>query len=314
MYAIPYGMINNKLEIRQMKNIFFCIFIIISLLSCTKEIPLKTKDFNTILIVNSIICPDSVFKVHVSKSIAVTSTENREINTAKVSLFANGIFVDSLLSKGNGIYSLWVTPEIEKKYELKVEADGFKDISAIETIPGPATIIDFSYTPNTGYDYNDQSDLNDLCITFNDDGNRNNYYEMLFYTSYSGKGKLYYPNYWIRFDNLILNNEGDIDYEPTSIFFSDELFNGKKCYFPIKVMGPELGPNYTIYAILRTTTYNYYKYRKLWTRHRHNQNEGIDSYQDIFRGEPLEMFTNVTNGNGIFAGYTQDVKQATIIK
>lgn len=290
----------------------YCFFAI-SLVSCTKEIPLKIKDTNPVLIVNSILCPDSIFKVHVSKSIPVTSVENRKINTAKVSLFENGIFIDTLVATGNGFYTLWGKPEIGKQYEIKVNATGFNEVSANEVIPKAAKIIDFSYLANTGYDPVEQMDLSDINLTFNDDGSRNNYYEIIFYTSSEWMSKNYYPAYYIRFDNLILNNEGDKDYEPTSIFFSDELFNGKKCNFTIKVGDRYVSPDNTLFAILHTTTYNYYKYRKLWTRHRHNQNQGIDFYQDIFRGEPLEMYTNINHGNGIFAGYSQDVKQASII-
>jgi len=296
-----------------MKYKIVLILITISFLACTKEIELKTKDATPLLVVNSIICPDSVFKVQVSKSTPITSNEKREISNANVSLFANGNFVNTLIYDENGYYTIGIKPIIGKQYELKVEANGFKEVSAKETILDTTKIIDFTYISNTGYDPINQVNQCDVNIRFKDKGSEKNYYEIILYTISSDEIHNYYPNYYIYFDNLILNNEGDKEYNPTSIFFSDDLFNGTTCDFTIKIGDRNVSENNVLYAILRTTTYNYYQYRKLWTRHQNNQNQGIDFYQDIFRGEPIEMFTNINSGAGIFAGYSQDVKKAKII-
>ena len=55
-------------------------------------------------------------------------------------------------------------------------------------------------------------------------------------------------------------------------------------------------------------SYEYYSFRKSWTRHVHNQNSDLnlnDPLTLIFLGDPIKMYTNVSNGLGVFAGYNQ---------
>ena len=297
----------------------FCIFL---LSSCIKEIPLDETSFSPRLVVNSVVCPDSIIKVQISKTVLITDTGKRVINNANVSLYKEGVFVSQLANIDSGYYVFGIYPEKGKLYEIKADAPGYNPVSATEVIPEKTEILSCSFKgPIAAIDPTIGDEMGDINIVFKDNAYVKNYYEVVFYWLKNGI-KDYISIYNVYQDIPVLKNEGDIDYEPSSIFFSDELFNGKeyslniKMYMPFSRSGNNweiIEPHGKLYVILRTTSYNYYKYRKLWTRHRHNQNQGIDFYQDIFRGEPITMFTNVTNGNGIFAGYSQDVKEAPFI-
>lgn len=304
---------------RKTKISLFCILL---LTSCIKEIPLDETSFTPRLVVNSIICPDSIIKVQVSKTVMITDTGKRIIDNANVSLYKDGVFYSNLANIDSGYYVFGTYPEKGRLYEIKANAPGFNPVSATEVIPEKTEIISCSFKgPIAAIDPTIGDEMGDINIVFKDNASVKNYYELVFYWLNNGI-KDYISIYNVYQDIPVLKNEGDIDYEPSSIFFSDELFNGKeyslniKMYMPFSRSGNNweiIEPHGKLYVILRTTSYNYYKYRKLWTRHRHNQNQGLDYYQDLFRGEPITMFTNVTNGNGIFAGYSQDVEEAPFI-
>ncbi len=302
-----------------MKKLNF-VAVIFLLSSCIKEIPLDETILNPKLVVNSIICPDSLIRVQVSKTVAITDSGNRIIENANVMLYKEGAFVSTLANIGNGIYVYGTYPEKGKLYEIKVNAPGFFSVSANEIIPEKTNIISCSFKgPIATINPTWGDEMGVVNILFKDNALIKNYYELIFYWEKNSKFE-YIPTNNISLDIPVLKNEGDIEYEPTSIFFSDELFNGMEFSLNINIYMPfGLDTNQImaapgkLFVNLRSTSYNYYKYRKLWTRHRYNQNQGIEYYQDIFRGEPINMFTNVVNGNGIFAGYSQDVKEAPFI-
>ncbi|HQH18699.1 MAG TPA: DUF4249 domain-containing protein [Bacteroidales bacterium] len=295
-------------------KISFIFFIVIILFgSCMKEIPLNEEAMISKLVVNSIITPDSAINVQITKTIPITSNEPREVLNAIVSLYEEGNLIDTLFNKNDGFYMLGKFPEIGKLYELKVDADGFNSVSTKEIIPsGTTKITECTFHGPVGYDAENDCETNEVNIKFNDNGNEKNYYEIIFYSLINNKKHFSYQNGI--YDNPILNNEGDKDYYPSSIFFCDELFNGKECNFTIKATIRKPDADNKLFVILRTTSYNYYKYRKLWTRHYQNQSiTEYHSFQDIFKGEPIEMFTNVSNGYGIFAGYSEDEKEVIVI-
>lgn len=298
------------------------IFCILLLSSCIKEIPLDETSFSPRIVVNSIICSDSIIKVQVSKTVMITDTGKRIIDNANVSLYKDGVFVSQLANIDSGYYIFGTYPEKGKLYEIRADAPGFNPVSATEVIPEKTEIISCSFTgPIAAVDPVLGSEMCDINIVFKDNASIKNYYEIIFYWE-KIKSKEYFNVNETSYDIPVLKNEGDFDFKPTSVFFSDDIINGSLVNINVKsyTVFSRSGNNWEIieppgklYVILRTTSYNYYKYRKLWTRHHHNQNQGIDFYQDIFRGEPISMFTNVTNGNGIFAGYSQDVKEAPFI-
>ena len=119
-------------------------------------------------------------------------------------------------------------------------------------------------------------------------------------------------------DDPVIRAEGDLDYKPTTIFFSDQLFNGEKVSISSKILQANnietsyyLLDDFETIAVLRTISYAYYQYRKKWTRHLYNQGVDINVEDSeelrafLFTGEPVNMYTNVENGYGIFAGFSK---------
>ena len=84
------------------KYIPFFIFIILSI-SCTKEIEIKERDIEKRLVLNGLICPDSLISVRVSTTADILDVQTNIVDNAKVELFCNGAFIEN----GYGIFAAY---------------------------------------------------------------------------------------------------------------------------------------------------------------------------------------------------------------
>lgn len=69
------------------------------------------------------------------------------------------------------------------------------------------------------------------------------------------------------------------------------------------------------YVTFNTTSFHYYKYKSTMDKHLFNQGGWMyDEMLLIDGGNPVEMYSNVENGYGIFAGYISNVIEVTDIR
>jgi len=64
------------------------------------------------------------------------------------------------------------------------------------------------------------------------------------------------------------------------------------------------------YTSLRSISYSYYMYRKMYTRHIYNagvQSDGVINL--LYVGDPIDMYSNITGGYGVVASYNQIVEK-----
>ena len=116
----------------------------------------------------------------------------------------------------------------------------------------------------------------------------------------------------IRSEDIVIKNEGLLDYYPSTYPFCDEFFNGQTYTLNFNYLLPQciagyngnyvnLVQDYQLIVYFRSISENYYKYKRKLIIHIENQ------YSDIWDGigEPVQMFSNIVgDGYGIFAGYT----------
>jgi hypothetical protein len=255
----------------------------------------------------SILSPDSSMKVIVGQSVGIQDDINSSINDAIVLAFINNVFTDTLRLVGHGIYKSWVKPEINDTVRIEVVSDG--KMSGETIIPGPAYITNASYACSTFYDALNQEYHGTLTFSIEDDPNTRNFYEMLIYTreKLSGGNYRYYnkvSDYYIFKPDIIIQNEGDWDFEPSTLFFSDQLFSGETGNFAFIIAGVSSNG----YITLRSISKEYYYYRKFYTRHAYNAQLNSDGIRNfLFTGEPLDMYTNIQGGLGVCAAYSSTV-------
>lgn len=303
-------------------------FSLITIISCEKEITSDFDKFEPQLVINSILNPDTYFQVQVGHTSKMTDTSNVLIDKAIVELWMDNKLIESLGYVGQGLYKSEMSkPMPGHIYQIKVSAPGYEEVTAYDTIPLTVEITDAFYIFHFETDINRPSNA-DMVVEFSDPFDEENYYELIFYSKYTHYDywngyndtvtTISYYNDFLIYDPILIA-EGDIDYKPTSAYFSDKLFDGKKVTISLNIdtYGGgwlngicDFGGGFKI-AELRTISYSYFQYRKKWTQHLYNQ--GIDlNIQDsdefrafLFTGEPVNMFSNVENGYGVFIGYAE---------
>ena len=297
------GHINLKIMIK-----WFIIIVSIFQIGCSKVVEIDLGNTKA-LVLNSIFNPDSIFTFRISTTASLLNNYDTLNENVHFSLYEEDKLIFESLSPTN-LFKTNLKPMQRKKYTIELKSDNFPLIKASDSIPGLVPIDNAYMIFPAGVDAFGVY-IAEACISFTDPSNLTNYYELLI-SSKPGGTNAWYSDY--ETNDRVLMNEGDQDYHPTSFFFSDELFNGESYTMRIKHdVGYSLKDNkltaFPIYATLRSVSRTYYLYRKFYTRHAYNQQFQNEFLDFIFKGEPQNMFTNIENGYGIFAGYCESTIQ-----
>jgi hypothetical protein len=238
------------------------------------------------------------------------TTHASQIKDAKVLWYENGRLLDSLIfDETLDAYTLkdFYFPVEKANYSIEVLKDGYKNISAQNSITPGVPIHDYTLIPFAGFN-SDNLAYSSVLITFNDPGQTENYYEIIVTEVSNEKDK-----YQLWTNEKIITEEpwypSVLSFEsklPQRLLFNDKQINGTEkqivFYFtPEQVIDRgKLKIRYSIIDIfLRSVTAEYYNYFTTLLQHKYNQKG------DFFYGlsEPLNVFSNVKNGYGIFAGF-----------
>ncbi len=294
----------------------YLFFLLILSFSCTKVIDISPKYFNPQPVANCIFKTEHRIDCYLAESNSILDTGINWLSNAQVDIYENGLLKENLLELEKGHYISAFYPEADKNYEIKAKTSKY-EISAFNTIPELSDLLSFKYTLPAGFN-SEGTPYYEADISFKDAPETTDYYEIAVYRKYSTENKKTYINQFYTNDKIILN-EGDVEYQPGSLFFSDELFNGHIYNLKFKytsgwgIDSSGYIPDSNYYLIFRSVSKEYYLYRKSWTRHRYFQNNIDQGIYTLFKGDPVEMYTNISNGYGIFAGYGETEKQLIFV-
>ncbi|MEO6903263.1 MAG: DUF4249 domain-containing protein [Bacteroidia bacterium] len=301
-----------------MKNhqlLFFFIINFVLITGCTKKLEYDFKPQAPKLVISSILVPDSLIKVYVSSTQSILSNKNTTINNALVLLYEGNKVADTLVSKGNGLYTyankhLALEGEL---YKIIAYANGFDSIFSEVTIPNTVMINSAHAICPYGYTQNNEP-YTLFELTINDVPNEENFYELVLYLKQPRLPYQFATMADFKTNDNILINEGDIDYinYSSSLLISDKLFNGKTVTITCQFSNYNTQIGADKYFALRYVSQSYYKYKKYLLRHQYNQNTSStldDPLQLLFSGEPSNMYSNVKNGYGVFVGYNSTIEK-----
>jgi hypothetical protein len=107
------------------------------LASCLQNVEIKLPNHTPLLVVNSLLTPDSTIKVQLTQSLATTnpSKDFPKVNNASIKLYENDVFLATLHFSGNGTYTLDYQPKVGFKYKIIITAPDFPEVSAEDIIP-----------------------------------------------------------------------------------------------------------------------------------------------------------------------------------
>ena len=293
-----------------MNRLLFLLSISLAYISCEKVIPFD-GDVNTPkLVINSIFQSDSSFKVHVSSSRSVIDTASfKNIDDAIVTIKdGNKNIIENLNHVENGFYKGQTFPQENQTYILEVNHPNHANITASDSLPSPITIN--SVDTSTIIDPINGNRLQ-ISMNFDDPENTQNYYLIETYSvneylviknSDTTEYELDTTKQFMVLTDEVFQNGGSPWREQG--LFNDLLFNGQNKTLELEIpndswSGSEDGYDWsyqtlTLRLYLHNITLSYYYYRT-----------SLELFQNASGNpfaQPVQVFSNVENGFGVFAG------------
>ncbi len=290
-----------------MKKLIIASIILVSFFSCQKVLDLDAETKIPKLVVNSLFNDQDKWEVYVSRSLSVLDNGNlTKVDNATVSIYDGTTLVSNLTYDGEKyiILGLSSPPTAGKIYRIEVSAPNFTSVSSSDFCPQKVSILQVD-TSSTTTSFGDREE--NVTIKFQDPGSTKNHYGIEFNidrysryynstssswdTSYIGSEEIY-----IASSNPVVDNSGPDNYVRT-LTLKDNLFDGQQKSILFNYYRyPSGNPNeFSVKTVkLFSLTEATYKYKKSITAYRAADGNPF--------AEPVQVFTNVENGFGIFGG------------
>jgi len=287
---------------RLLLNALAIISILTSFQSCKKVIEIDLPLSDSKVVVNSFFTDNSQIKVHLSKSIGVLDNQIPDCNDATVLLLNDNVIIDTFYV-ARGYYYSHLKADRGKEYSLIITVPDMDSVLCGDFIPEKTIIQSYTFTDSVMTD-EDGFSINELQLDFTDLTGPN-YYEVELSAESVSQNQINKLGVWFKKNSdPIIISTGLLDYNPKTLIFTDKMFDGKSCsvkvYFAVQTVVSE----YTLKIIFRSISESYFNYKE-------KQFAYLFSLEsDIFSGmsEPIQLYSNITGGYGIFAGYSSDEK------
>jgi len=277
--------------------------ILTSFQSCRKVIEIDLPPADSKVVVNSFFTDGNPIKVYLSKSIGVLDNIIPGCNNATIILLINNVKTDTLYPD-NGYYYSHVLAERGKNYSLIVHVPDMDSVFCEDIIPEKTILQNYICTDSVLID-EDGFIINELKLDFQDSAGLS-FYEVQLSAKYIIDNN--YTSIWfMKNSDPIITSTGLLDYNPKTLIFTDKMFDGKHCSVKI-YFATQAYAGYNLKITFRSVSEHYYKYKE-------RQFAYLFSLEnDIFSGmsEPINLYSNITGGYGIFAGYSSDEKIITV--
>jgi len=297
-------------------NILLYSVMLICCATCTKIIEIDFPEHEPKLVVNSLFTDGQRIRVHLSKTASAFDYSTPTVENGLVRLFCNDEEIDTLIFN-NGYYYSDVVALRNEKYSLFVSAPEMDDVSSEDSIPEKTMIESYVHRDSIMMDDNNHPVMQ-LELEFTDKPGPN-FYELSVIADYYVAGFNYRHSVGFKYStDPVLVSTGLLDYYAESIVFTDELFDGEQTSIkanywiqtgemPLIEEGPEYG--YILFVSLRSISESYYNYIRKQIIYQYS----LES--NIFTGlpDPVHMYSNITGGYGIFAGYSSDNKTINVV-
>lgn len=294
-----------------MKNILILFSIFITFISCEKVIPFDENETKSKLVINGIFQSDSIFKIHVSNSKSIISDSAiQNIDNATVLIEdIDGNTIDELIYSSNGFYIGQTYPNENQNYRLRVNCPGYNEITSNDGLPGLISINNID--TNTIISNSDEGDYLELTVSFNDPVESQNFYLVETYAigpwGFLDDGDTIWDEYDTIQVEMNLTDEAFINDENLKEgqgLFNDLLFNGETKLLKVEIpkgldFYDEDYKEYffkteTLIFYIHNISKSYYYFRT--SLELYNQRSGNPFAQ------PVQVYSNINNGFGIFAG------------
>jgi len=297
------------------------ISLVLVLTSCSKDIEIEIPEKEKKLVLYSTIVPFTFPQpkhngFNISETRQIFDTTKSNVKDAIIFLYIDDVITDTIYysEEGNNYpMKLEHYPKPGENFRIEVERVNFPQLIAETSIPSKVSITDCELIP-FAFLNEEGRPVSEVSLSFTDPANEINYYEIAIspanfnYENDENFKRLttndriitsesYYPDA-IRFD--VPN--------PKFLLFNDSEINGKehtlKIYYNASFKRSETNyiPHHYITVHFRSVSREYYYFKTSLIKQSYNKREDI--LYGI--GEPVEVYTNIINGFGVFAGFNND--------
>ena len=279
-------------------NYIYSSLIIISIFifGCEKVLETENEASDPKLSVSSFFQPDTTFTIYVANGRSVFDMEELSpIENATIKIFEDEQLFETLTNGTSGFYTSTSNAKRGKNYRIEVSAPNYETVIAEDKVYDPVSILSMDTMAVKG-----EQDMYNLEVTihFNDFPNEDNYYGVEVYLLEDSMFSESYPTYFnsnnLSFDNI----ESDFDgYTPSVEFglLSDRLV---KSTGSVKLTLDRYNVDNA-----HKITVRLYTIGEAFYHHRISREKYLWTNGDPF-AQPVQVFSNVENGFGIFAGYS----------
>ena len=288
---------------QKFKAFFFTLTLVVFItviFSCRKLVQSDFPDFKQVPTVNGFLKADSLLKVHISLASKLDTNELKGLENAQVQLYVDDVFKEFLTSAENSVFTSTTIAEPLKKYECRVDIPGYESVSCISSIPKPCHLRDIIHISVAGKDQEGMT-YPAVKFTFSNTKNEKSYYEARIRLIEFGSEQI--ADMYNIVDPVLLN-EG----LPLSVF-SNELITDTAYTMTINYITGSSGSSNggTIHTVLypfilevRSVSYDYYQF----ARQKYLYDTGRFPEFGLSSNQAFQLYSNVKNGYGIFAGYS----------
>jgi len=277
-------------------------FLVFGLASCEKIIDISIPDKERKIVVNGLVTPDQKIRVNLSQSLSVLDKDSTiMISGGDLNLYSGTNLIGKFLQDSAGFYSLpGFQATVGNSYRLTASYGALKPIEATATLPPVVPIISVDTT--TSYGPYGPQELQ-ISVTFKDPAGVHNVYslsadmtynEFDYYTMTNTGKKV---TEWAFFSG---NTDQFVKDETTNfngrLYFDDLLFDGlnKTVTFGASIYSSWASDTIWLDVKLEQLDPSYYRY--ILSYYSYQQAHGNPF------SEPVQVYTNVKDGYGIFSG------------
>ncbi len=286
---------------------------VLTCVSCEKEVAFKDVEISRKVIANGLLSDgDSLVAIKLSFSrFFLDEGPFSSIEDARVQLFVNENSYQMYASK-EGFYYANTRVEAGDVCAINIYVPSYEPISANTLLPSKPEISNTQLNIIS----NTEEDKGSISFTLHDPISETNYYRLRVFTLPSTGAEISYRSY-VAFHtkdaSITSPHTGPPMYESyeTELLFSDTYINGKA--YPIVLNGAfsrydsepiheETSENQTYYILLESLSKDLYMYYTTIKAARRSEHDPFS--------EAVQIYSNITNGLGIWGGRSTVVKEA----
>jgi hypothetical protein len=276
-----------------MKKIFVIIFCF-GFFGCQLTVDIDVPFEKAQLTLNSVFSPDSVWKVQLNLNRHVLDKNPfTTVDDASVSILENEVPIETLVSKGNGMYRSTSKPVVGKTYTIKVATDHYGSVQSTASVPTPVQNLEAVFHELEQREFSLESVID---IQFDDQPGERNFYKITALSE--GYSVAQHKRIAKTTAPIFLKSVGseNDDLGEQEIIFSDLLFDGETHQMSVKA-GHLFSNISNIIISVSAISEEYYNYKQTLQLQ-------SDTRDNPF-AQPVNVFNNIQGGFGFFGGFVR---------